>query len=98
VITRIFRVTVPAHLHGAFERDFLAVSVPFVKAASGLVSVSVGRPTRSRPDEYAMVSVWRDEGALAAFAGDQWERAVIPRGMEPYVSECWVHHYESFGP
>lgn len=73
------------------------MSVPFVKAAKGSVAVSVGRPTRWQPDEYVMVSVWEDEGALVAFAGEGWNRAVIPHGMEKYVSECWVHHYEIFG-
>jgi heme-degrading monooxygenase HmoA len=97
MITRIFRVKVPAHLHQEFEREFLSVSVPFVKTEKGIVSVSVGRPTRWHPDEYVMVSVWENEAALVAFAGEQWNQAVIPKGMEKFISECWVHHYENFG-
>jgi heme-degrading monooxygenase HmoA len=97
VITRIFRVKVPADLHAEFEAKFLSVSVPHVKAAAGLVSVSIGKPTKWVPDEYVMISVWASEGAVVAFAGDRWNQAVIPGGMERYVSECWVHHYENFG-
>jgi heme oxygenase (mycobilin-producing) len=97
VITRIFRVRVPAGLHAEFEERFLSVSVPHVEAAKGLLSVSVGRPTRWAPEEYVMISVWQSEAAVAAFAGENWNRAVIPDGMEKYVAECWVHHYEVFG-
>ncbi len=97
MITRIFRVRVPPTLHAEFEQKFLSVSVPYVKAMDGLESVTVGRPTRWEPEEYIMISVWRSEADIAAFAGEDWNRAVIPQGMERYVSQCWVHHYENFG-
>lgn len=96
LITRIFRVRVAPVLHAEFEVKFLSVSLPFVQAAKGIVSVSVGRPTKWAPDEYVMISVWIDENALRAFAGENWNVAVIPGGMERFVSECWVHHYENF--
>ncbi len=96
MITRIFRVRVPALLHAEFEERFLSVSVPYVQAAPGIVSVSVGRPTKWAPDEYVMISVWANEDALRSFAGEGWNVAVIPAGMEKYVSKCWVHHYENF--
>ena len=91
-----FRARVPQSLQAEFEKKFLSVSVPYVEAAAGLVSVSVARPTRWIPDEYAMISIWHSEDDVAAFAGDDWNRAVIPAGMEKYVAECWVHHYENF--
>jgi heme-degrading monooxygenase HmoA len=97
VITRIFRVRVPARLHAEFEEKFLSVSVPYVHAAKGSVSISVGRPTQWAPDEYVMISTWESVSDLCAFAGEHWNRAMIPAGMERYVTECWVHHYENFG-
>ena len=97
MITRIFRVSVPARLHAEFEEKFLSVSVPYVQAAKGLVSVSVGRPTQWAPEEYVMISTWESVNSLCAFAGEHWNKAVIPAGMERYVTECWVHHYENFG-
>ena len=96
MITRIFRARVPLALHAEFEQKFRSVSVPFVQAQAGLVSVMVGRPTQWAPEEYVLVSVWRSEADIAAFAGESWNRAVIPHGMEKYISECWVHHYENF--
>jgi heme-degrading monooxygenase HmoA len=97
MITRIFRVRVQEDLHAEFEHKFLSISVRHVKSARGLISVAVGRPTRWKPDEYAMVSVWQSEADIAAFAGENWSRPVIPEGMLKYASECWVHHYEIFG-
>jgi heme-degrading monooxygenase HmoA len=96
MITRIFRVRVPTALHAEFEQKFLSVSAAYVKTEPGLLSVVVGRPTRWAPEEYAMVSVWQSEADVARFAGENWNRSVIPQGMEQYVSECWVHHYENF--
>lgn len=39
-----------------------------------------------------MISRWRDQEALVAFAGPQWNRPVIPAGMEPYGTACSVEH------
>jgi len=97
MITRIFRVRVPAALHHAFEADFLAISLPLVKQHAGLVDVHVGRPTKWSPEEYLMISTWQDEASLIAFAGENWQQAVIPSGMTQYATGCWVHHAELFG-
>ena len=96
MITRIFRVRIDPALRDAFERDFQAISVGVVEKQKGLVSVSIGKPTIWTPNEYSMVSTWRTEGALITFAGDDWQQAHIPSGMEKYILECWVHHYVSF--
>ena len=92
-ITRIFRVRIDPDLRDEFEAKFATVSVAAVTGAHGSRGVTIFRPTRWAPDEYAMISTWQDEAALAAFAGEQWNAAVIPPGMETYVVECSVHHY-----
>lgn len=43
-----------------------------------------------------MVSQWENEAALRGFAGEQWVHAVIPPGMEKFVIEGLVLHYESW--
>lgn len=97
MITRVFRVKVPPALHEDFEAEFCSISIDAVESQEGMVSVFVGRPTHWAPDEYVMISTWEDEQAIREFAGEQWNQAVIPQGMEKYVAECWVHHYEIFG-
>jgi hypothetical protein len=43
-----------------------------------------------------MITQWENEAALKAFAGEQWNHAVIPPGMKKFVVDCWVHHYVSW--
>jgi len=95
MITRIFRVLVEPDLQNAFEEKFQIISVPFVKRHQGLISVSIGKPLQNS-NEYMMISVWENHEVLKQFAGENWEQSVIPEGMEQFVSECWVHHYENF--
>jgi len=95
-ITRIFRVRIVADSRQEFEEKFASVSVHAVNEAPGFISVSIFKPTKWAPDEYAMITQWKNEESLKAFAGEEWNQAVIPPGMEKFVVECWVHHYESW--
>lgn len=95
-IVRVFRVQVPSDLHADFEPLFQTISTQAVQSAEGFVSVTIGKPTQHAPDEYVMVSEWKDVASLIAFAGDNWTEAHIPPGMEKYAEQCWVHHYETF--
>ena len=95
-ITRIFRIQIVPELRQEFEEKFSSVSVHVVNEALGFISVSILKPTKWAPDEYAMISQWENEEVLKAFAGVEWNHAVIPPGMEKFVVECWVHHYESW--
>jgi heme-degrading monooxygenase HmoA len=97
MITRIFRVRVPRQLHQEFENKFLSISVPYVTQYPGLISLTLGRPILPHSEEYMMISLWESLAALAVFAGQNCDRAIIPEGMEKYVEECWVHQYEVFG-
>jgi len=95
-ITRVFRARIVPGLRQEFEEKFSSISIHVVNDAAGYISASIFKPTRWAPDEYAMISQWEDEAALKAFAGEKWNRAVIPAGMEKFIVECWVHHYESW--
>jgi len=95
-VTRVFRVRIAPEQREEFEEKFSSISIRAVNEAQGPLSVSILKPTKWAPDEYAMVSRWENEAALKTFAGEQWNHAVIPPGMEKFVVECWVHHYESW--
>ena len=95
-ITRVFRVRIKAGLREEFEEKFADISVREVQGAPGMESVSIHRPTKWSPDEYAMITVWTDEESLASFAGENWNQPVIPDGMEKFVQESSVAHYESW--
>ncbi len=95
-ITRVFRVQIDTELRGEFEEKFADISVSTVHHAAGMLSVSILKPTKWSPDEYAMITQWIDEASLEAFAGTSWNTAVIPSGMEKFVRKCSVEHYESW--
>ncbi len=95
MITRVFRAKVPINLQNEFENKFIEISVPLVKSCEGLISVTIARPTKANPEGFAMISVWKDVDAIVKFIGEKWNEAHIPDGMEKYISECWVDHYEN---
>ena len=98
MITRIFRVKIDPNLREEFEPKFTSISIDAVKKQEGFISVEIGKPTKWAPDEYVMISQWTDEEALRIFVGTTWNIAHIPDGMEKYIKECWVHHYQNYGP
>lgn len=95
-ITRVFRVRIHPELKLEFEEKFSSVSVRAVAEAPGFLAVSIFKATKWAPNEYAMISHWENVDALKAFAGEQWNHAVIPPGMEKFVDEYWVHHYDTW--
>ena len=96
MIIRVFRVSINPELREEFESKFSTVSIQAVQNATGFISVSIGKPTKWAPDEYVMVSKWQNESSLKKFAGENWNQAHIPRGMEQFISECWLHHYNEY--
>jgi heme-degrading monooxygenase HmoA len=92
-VTRVFRVSIYPELREEFEQDFASISVQVAESAEGNESVTILKPTAWDPDEYSMISRWRDEESLAKFAGENWNAAVIPEGMDRYIRNCFVHHY-----
>lgn len=95
MITRLFRATVPQELHSEFAEKFRAISVPMVQSYSGLVSIEIAGPTQWNPNEFVMISRWESEADLIKFAGERWNEAHIPVGMEKYIAECSVSHYKA---
>ncbi len=93
MITRIFRVQITPALREEFEEKFATISIEAVESREGFKSVSIHKPTKWAPNEYVMISEWKNEESLARFAGNDWHQAVIPEGMEKFVEACWVHHY-----
>ena len=93
MIIRIFRIEIDPSTRSAFEAGFRSLSVDAVTQSPGNLSCEIGMPTRWSPNTYAMISRWRDEDALVAFAGPEWNVAVIPAGMERFGKTYSVEHY-----
>ncbi len=95
MIVRVFRARVRSGKGAEFESLVRTLSIPLVKRQGGLVAFYSGRPTGASADEFVMVTVWRDLASLKAFAGDDWESAVIPEDERPLLRQTFVHHYET---
>jgi heme-degrading monooxygenase HmoA len=93
IIVRVFKATVRKGKEEAFETFFLETALPLVRGQEGLVSVTVGLAHESSPSDFLMVTVWRDLNALKAFAGEQWEMAVVHPDEEHLLEEIAVSHY-----
>ncbi|WP_222982941.1 antibiotic biosynthesis monooxygenase family protein [Flagellimonas meishanensis] len=94
MIIRIFTATIPTDLHDEFEAKFKEISVPLVKKYQGLVSLEIGRPSKWNPNDFVMISKWESVKDLIVFAGEDWNQAHIPKGMEKYITACSVSHFE----
>lgn len=96
MITRIFRVSGLEELQEEFEPLFHSTSLTVFEGASGFLSAQIGKPTQDTPGEYVMISIWENIDSLKQFAGENWNKAHIPAGMDRFVSKCWIHNYSSF--
>lgn len=93
MIIRVFQVTINSELRNDFERDFKSISVHTIENCKGLVSCDIAGPSKWNPDDYLMISKWKDESSLIEFVGENWNKAVIPDDMKKYAKCFTVSHY-----
>lgn len=94
MITRIYSVQIHAELQAEFEPLFKTLARQSVEGRAGCLAVTVGMPAPATPYDYAMISQWQDAQSLTDFIGPDWTQAHIPPGMEKFVKDCWLQHYE----
>jgi heme-degrading monooxygenase HmoA len=97
MLIRVFRARVKPGMGATQERMVRELSMPLMERQPGLIAFYAGRPMGSNQDEFTMVSLWQGLDALRAFAGDDFEQAVIPEPELANLVEVHVHHYEAFG-
>ena len=95
MIVRVFRVTVNDGKQADFEQFFRQTAAPHVRSQPGLISLQMGRPLPSTPDEFVMVMLWKNLDAVKSFAGTGWQQAVILEQERDLIREVSVHHYEA---
>ncbi|MHC5066322.1 MAG: antibiotic biosynthesis monooxygenase family protein [Planctomycetota bacterium] len=97
MIIRVFRARVHPGKEKEFERFFVDTALPYVRAQAGLVSAQVGLPVPASPQEFCMHMVWRDLKSVQAFAGDDWQTAVVHPDESHLLAETFVSHYQLVG-
>jgi hypothetical protein len=98
VIVRVFRPTIHPGKEAEFEAFLRDVAIPLLSQQSGLVAQHVGRPRDGSSTEFVYVTVWQDVASIRAFAGENWEQAVITPDEEHLLKETWIGHYELLEP
>ena len=93
MILRFFRAIVHEGAHDEFRDLFAGSILSMIRGQDGLISASVGLPHEASPNEFSMFMLWRDMDAVRAFAGDDWDRAMILPEEAHLLKETHVHHY-----
>lgn len=93
VIMRIFRARVKPGRWADFDRLCREKSIPLMRSQPGLITLQVGRAMERQPNEFVLVSVWKDLASLKGFAGERWREAVILPGEAELVEEAGVQHF-----
>jgi quinol monooxygenase YgiN len=96
MIIRVFRAKVRPGKGEEFLRLVKEQSIPMVKKQTGVLAIYAGSPVGSNRDEFTVTTVWKDLKHLKAFAGDDWEKSVIPPDELPLLERTWIDHFELF--
>ena len=94
MIIRVFRTKVKPGTHKQYEALLQEQVVPLMLQAPGLVSLHIGCPLEDPPDEFLLMSVWRDLASMRAFVGPRWREAYVVPGEEHLVLHSIVDHYD----
>ena len=97
MIVRIFRARLHTGKEDEFEHFVLETGVPMVKAQDGCTGVTVGRSRWSEQPEFVVITYWESLDALQAFAGTDWDKAVIEPEEEHMLAHVSCDHYETIG-
>ncbi len=94
MIFRVFRAVVRPGKADEFKAMLERLSIPMVKSAKGMLGYYVGEPLDPAVPEFTVTTLWEDLDSLKAFAGENWNRAVIPPEEVPLIAESFIHHYQ----
>ena len=95
MIVRIFRARVHPGQEDEFEHFVVGTGVPMVKAAEGCEHVTAGQSRCGEQPEFVVVTHWSSVDALQAFAGPDWQKAVIEPEEEDMLAAVACDHYET---
>ena len=93
MIIRFFRAIVHDGQAEAFRAVFLETILPATRTQEGLISASIGLPHEGTPNEFSMITMWRDLDAIKAFAGERWRQPKIVPEEAQFIREAHAHHY-----
>ena len=93
MIIRVFRARVHDGKQKKFEKFLHEHAVPLLRKQTGILSIQLGTPTEHTPEEFVVISTWKDLNALKGFTGEQWQEPVIDPNEKDLLAETFLHHY-----
>lgn len=93
MILRIFRARLRPGMRGRFARLCRETSQPMMEAQPGLIYFHICRPIPQRPQEFVLITAWKDLESLKRFVGERWDLPVILPGEAPLVEEVSLQHF-----
>ena len=94
MIVRVFRARIHPGKEDEFQCFLTDTGVPMVTAADGCTHVTAGESRAGERPEFVVVTHWKSVDALKAFAGPDWQKAVIEPEEEHMLAEVSCDHYE----
>lgn len=95
MIVRVFRGQVKPGHGPAFERHLRETGIPEFHRHPGMLRVHVGWPSEQAPDEFLVVTLWRDLDALRGYTGARWTEAKVAPEEAALLRRTFVHHYRT---
>ncbi len=93
MIIRIFRAKIRKGQVTEFKRMAQEQSIPWLENSDGMLGYIPGEPFSENSQEFVMITLWRDEAALEAFAGTDWENPIVTEDEAPLVEAMFADHY-----
>jgi transposase/heme-degrading monooxygenase HmoA len=97
VIVRVFSATLKPGVRAAYERLARQHGMTVMRRVPGFVLVHVAEWRPERPDEFTVVSVWRDLAALCGYTGDEWQQVAILPGEAAMIERMRLRHFDDAG-
>jgi len=92
MILRVYHARVHPGQEAEFERLVKVDAVPLMESQPGFLGLHLGRELNGAP-EFVLISLWRDLGALKAFAGADWQQPVVLHPDADVLQKTWVEHF-----
>jgi quinol monooxygenase YgiN len=94
MIVRVFRARIHEGKEDDFRRFLVEKGLPITSAAEGCSHVTAGK-SHSGGAEFIVISHWESVESLQAFAGPNWQQAVVLPEEEYMLAEVSCEHYGS---
>lgn len=96
MIIRIFRAKIRTDKVSEFKQMVIDQSIPWLESSDGMLGYFPGEPVHDNAQEFVMITLWRDQEALEAFAGKAWDNPVVTKDEAPLVETMFADHYLGF--